>query len=209
MTLGSPPFVLDAPGRVGNLLAADLHRSIGLSAAPPSLWPGRELRKCHCLEVPGGWAIQFSRCCVVSGKSIPEIFLLREWLGVHLFTRFGVLLVHLSVKVPITMITWVPLWREWLSVTVYCDWLSHIPSLSSFRHKKCRQTVAVSSKLLLSAGIPCAVLPGSVLFYPSLWSTISSESIIKKGLYIFRDSTGFYVLASAFFMPNPCFPDVK
>ena len=35
--LGSPPFVLDAPGRVGNLLAADLHRSIGLSAAPPSL----------------------------------------------------------------------------------------------------------------------------------------------------------------------------
>ena len=52
--LGSPPFVLDAPGRVGNLLAADLHRSIGLSAAPPSLWPGRELRKYHCLEVPGG-----------------------------------------------------------------------------------------------------------------------------------------------------------
>ena len=52
--LGSPPFVLDAPGRVGNLLAADLHRSIGLSAAPPSLWSGRELRKYHCLEVPGG-----------------------------------------------------------------------------------------------------------------------------------------------------------
>ena len=47
-----PPFVLDAPGRVGNLLAADLHRSIGLSAALPSLWPGRELRKYHCLEVP-------------------------------------------------------------------------------------------------------------------------------------------------------------
>ena len=40
MILGSPLFVLDAPGRVGNLLAADLHRSIGLSAAPPSLWPG-------------------------------------------------------------------------------------------------------------------------------------------------------------------------
>ena len=38
MILDSPPFVLDAPGRVGNLLAADLHRSIGLSAAPPSSW---------------------------------------------------------------------------------------------------------------------------------------------------------------------------
>ena len=49
-----PPFVLDAPGRIGNLLAADLHRSIGISAAPPSLWPGRELRKYHCLEVPEG-----------------------------------------------------------------------------------------------------------------------------------------------------------
>src|SRR5699024_57111 len=54
MNLGSPPFVLDAPGRVGNLLAADLHRSIGLSATPPSLWPGRELRKYHCLKVPRG-----------------------------------------------------------------------------------------------------------------------------------------------------------
>src|SRR5699024_11656207 len=49
----------DAPGRVGNLLAADLHRSIGLSAAPPSLWPGRELRKYHCLEVPGGCLFTF------------------------------------------------------------------------------------------------------------------------------------------------------
>ena len=49
-----PPFVLDTPGKVGNLLAADLHRSIGLSAASPSLWPGRELRKYHYLEVPGG-----------------------------------------------------------------------------------------------------------------------------------------------------------
>src|SRR5699024_12729638 len=57
--LGSPPFVFDAPGRVGNLLAADLHRSIGLSAAPPSLWPGRELRKYHCLEVPGGCLFTF------------------------------------------------------------------------------------------------------------------------------------------------------
>ena len=54
-----PPFVLDTPGRVGNLLAADLHRSIGLSAAPPSLWPGRELRKYHCLEVPGGCLYTF------------------------------------------------------------------------------------------------------------------------------------------------------
>ena len=54
-----PPFVLDAPGRVGNLLAADLHRSIGFSAAPPSLWPGRELRKYHCLEVPEGCLFTF------------------------------------------------------------------------------------------------------------------------------------------------------
>ena len=59
MILGSPPFVLDAPGRVGNLLAADLHRSIALSAAPPSSWPGRELRKYHCLEVPGGCLFTF------------------------------------------------------------------------------------------------------------------------------------------------------
>ena len=54
-----PPFVLDAPGRVGNLLAADLHRSIGISATPPSLWPGRELRKYHCLEVPEGCLFTF------------------------------------------------------------------------------------------------------------------------------------------------------
>ena len=79
-----PPFVLDTPGRVGNLLAADLHRSIGLSAAPPSLWPGRELRKYHCLEVPGGCLFNFQGslhsfglvlnlgrgpCC---GYSVPE-----------------------------------------------------------------------------------------------------------------------------------------
>ncbi len=79
-----PPFVLDAPGRVGNLLAADLHRSIGLSAAPPSSWPGRELRKYHCLEVPGGCLFNFQGslhsfglvlnlgrglCC---GYSVPE-----------------------------------------------------------------------------------------------------------------------------------------
>ena len=31
LILSSPLFILDTPGRVGNLLAADLHRSIGLS----------------------------------------------------------------------------------------------------------------------------------------------------------------------------------
>ena len=78
MILGSPPFVLDTPGRVGNLLAADLHRSIGLSAAPPSLWPGRELRKYHYLEVPGGCLFNFQGAALVSGKSIPEVFPFRE-----------------------------------------------------------------------------------------------------------------------------------
>ena len=41
-----------APLRKGNIQALDLHHSIGLSATPSSLWPGRELRKYHCLEVP-------------------------------------------------------------------------------------------------------------------------------------------------------------
>ena len=41
-----------APLRKGNNQALDLHHSIGLSATPSSLWPGRELRKYHCLEVP-------------------------------------------------------------------------------------------------------------------------------------------------------------
>ena len=76
--LGSPPFVLDAPGRVGNLLAADLHRSIGLSAAPPSSWPGRELRKYHCLEVPEAELFGFQGAAPISDKSISEVFPFQE-----------------------------------------------------------------------------------------------------------------------------------
>ena len=48
VSLNLPP----APLRKGNIQAVDLHHSIGLSATPSSLWPGRELRKYHCLEVP-------------------------------------------------------------------------------------------------------------------------------------------------------------
>lgn len=48
VSLNLPP----APLRKGNIQALDLHHSIGLSATPSSLWPGRELRKYHCLEVP-------------------------------------------------------------------------------------------------------------------------------------------------------------
>lgn len=48
VSLNLPP----APLRKGNNQALDLHHSIGLSATPSSLWPGRELRKYHYLEVP-------------------------------------------------------------------------------------------------------------------------------------------------------------
>ena len=48
VSLNLPP----APLRKGNIQAVDLHHSIGLSATPSSLWPGRELRKHHYLEVP-------------------------------------------------------------------------------------------------------------------------------------------------------------
>ena len=42
--LRSPIFALDPLG-VGNRPAADSHRTIGISATPPSLWPGCELQK--------------------------------------------------------------------------------------------------------------------------------------------------------------------
>ena len=48
VSLNLPP----APLRKGNNQALDLHHSIGLSATPSSLLPGRELRKYHYLEVP-------------------------------------------------------------------------------------------------------------------------------------------------------------
>ena len=48
VSLNLPP----APLRKGNIQALDLHHSIGLSATPSSLCPGRELRKYHYLEVP-------------------------------------------------------------------------------------------------------------------------------------------------------------
>ena len=48
VSLNLPP----APLRKGNNQALDLHHSIGLSATPSSLCPGRELRKYHYLEVP-------------------------------------------------------------------------------------------------------------------------------------------------------------
>ena len=42
--LRSPIFALGSLG-VGNRPAADSHRTIGISATPPSLWPGYELQK--------------------------------------------------------------------------------------------------------------------------------------------------------------------
>ena len=42
--LRSPIFALGSLG-VGNRPAAGLHRTIGISATPPSLWPGCELQK--------------------------------------------------------------------------------------------------------------------------------------------------------------------
>ena len=42
--LRSPIFALGTLG-VGNRPAAGLHRTIGISATPPSLWPGCELQK--------------------------------------------------------------------------------------------------------------------------------------------------------------------
>ena len=42
--LMSPIFALGTLG-VGNRPAAGLHRTIGISATPPSLWPGCELQK--------------------------------------------------------------------------------------------------------------------------------------------------------------------
>ena len=67
-----PHLSLDAPGRVGSLQAADLHRSIGISATPPSSWPGRELRKYHCLEVPEGCLFTFQGAFASGGSPFEE-----------------------------------------------------------------------------------------------------------------------------------------
>ena len=77
-------------GFSGSLVCRSCWTRAGLSsggalamAAPPSLWPGRELRKYHCLEVPGGCLFNFQGppasglstplgggpCC---GYSVPE-----------------------------------------------------------------------------------------------------------------------------------------
>ena len=158
-----PPFVLNAPGRIRNLLAADLHRSIGLSATPSSSWPGRELRKCHCLEVPGGCLFNFQGP-LASGWSSPlgkipaviKLYIKAILLGSNQLYPFssnlGTLSTHFCESAHYndnlgSSLTGVTICHSllWLVVTP--------PKSFVLRPQKCRQTVAASSKLLLSAGI--------------------------------------------------------
>ena len=72
---------------------------------PPSLWPGRELRKYHCLEVPEGCLFNFQGslhsfglvlnlgrgpCC---GYSVPENWTLQQELVVPVLAFWPVLVV--------------------------------------------------------------------------------------------------------------------
>ena len=82
--LSVPPYLSSTPGGFGiHLGEGDCTLPlIGLSATPPSLWPGRELRKFHCFV--RGNDIQFSRyvlqfwvsprlgCCPCCDHSVPE-----------------------------------------------------------------------------------------------------------------------------------------
>ena len=58
--LSVPPYLSSTPGGVGmHSGSRSFTGLIGVSATPPSLWPGRELRKFHCFVQRND--IQFSR----------------------------------------------------------------------------------------------------------------------------------------------------